>query len=118
MADKDPCLIGSQITIKGSVSGNQDLVVAGRIEGKVSLQNRLTVEEAGTVEADIEVVDADVLGEVRGDVVASRSAVLHPTAKVIGNIRAGRVVIEDGARFEGTIEMDVELPPGLKAEQA
>jgi cytoskeletal protein CcmA (bactofilin family) len=114
MADKEPCLIGSKITIRGQVSGNQDLVVEGRIEGRVALDNRLTVEESGVVEADLEVADASFKGEVRGDLVASRSAVLHPTARVVGNIRSPRLVIEEGARFSGSVDMDVELPPGVR----
>jgi cytoskeletal protein CcmA (bactofilin family) len=118
MADKEPCLIGSKITIRGQVSGNQDLVVEGRIEGRVSLENRLTVEESGTIEADLEVVDASFKGEVRGDITASRSAVLHPTARVTGNIRAPRLVIEEGARFSGSVEMDVELPAGVRPPSA
>jgi len=118
MADKEPCLIGSKITIRGQVSGNQDLVVEGRIEGRVSLENRLTVEESGTIEADLEVVDASFKGEVRGDITASRSAVLHPTARVIGNIRAPRLVIEEGARFSGSVEMEVELPAGVRSPSA
>jgi cytoskeletal protein CcmA (bactofilin family) len=118
MADKEPCLIGSKITIRGQVSGNQDLVVEGRIEGRVSLENRLTVEESGSIEADLEVVDASFKGEVKGDVTASRSMVLHPTARVIGNIRAPRLVIEEGARFSGSVEMEVELPAGVRSPSA
>jgi cytoskeletal protein CcmA (bactofilin family) len=118
MADKEPCLIGSKITIRGQVSGNQDLVVEGRIEGRVALDNRLTVEESGTVEADLEVADAAVKGEVRGDMVASRSAVLHPTARMVGNIRAPRLVIEEGARFSGSVDMDVDLPAGVRSSAA
>jgi cytoskeletal protein CcmA (bactofilin family) len=118
MADKEPCLIGSKIIIRGQVSGNQDLIVEGRIEGRVSLENRLTVEESGSIEADLEVMDASFKGEVRGDVTASRSAVLHPTARVVGNIRAPRLVIEEGARFSGSVEMDVELPAGVRGPSA
>jgi len=53
------------------------------------------------------VTQVTVKGEVRGDVVAARSAVLHATARVRGN-RAPQIVIEDGAKFSGTIEMEVE----------
>ena len=55
------------------------------------------------------------LETARGDVVAPRSAVLHATARVAGKLRAPQIVIEDGAKFSGTIEMEVELPAGIKA---
>jgi cytoskeletal protein CcmA (bactofilin family) len=113
MADKEPCFIGSKVTVKGSISGNQDLVVHGRIEGRVGLDNRFTVEEDGSVAADVEVSEATVKGELRGDVVASKAATLHSGARVVGSIRAPRLVIEEGARFSGNIEMDVELPAGV-----
>jgi cytoskeletal protein CcmA (bactofilin family) len=118
MPEKEPCLIGSKVTVKGSISGNQELVVHGRVEGRVGLENRLTVEEDGSVQADIEVIEATVRGEVRGEVVASKVAFLHSTARVAGTLRAPRIVIEEGARFSGNIEMDVELPAGVKAGNA
>ena len=118
MADKEPCLIGSKITIRGQVSGNQELIVEGRIEGRVALENRMTVEESGTIEADLEVVDASFKGEVRGDITASCSAILHSSARVFGNIRTPRLVIEEGARFSGTVEMEVDLPAGVRAPGA
>ena len=115
MADREACLIGSKITIRGQVSGSQDLIVEGRIEGSVALENRFTVEETGSVEADLQVAEAALKGEVRGDLVASRSAVLHPTARVVGNIRAPRLIIEEGAHFSGNVDMEVELPAGVRA---
>jgi cytoskeletal protein CcmA (bactofilin family) len=118
MAEKEPCLIGSKVTVKGSISGNQDLIVHGRVEGRVGLENRLTVEEDGSVQAEVEVLEATVKGELKGEVVASKAAILLPTARMVGNIRAPRVVIEEGARFSGNIEMDVELPAGVKEKRA
>src|SRR2546430_15276591 len=93
MAEKEPCLIGSKITIRGQVSGSQDLVVEGRIEGRVALENRLTVEESGSVEAGLEVADAAVRGEVNGDLVASRSAGVAAAAAGGGDIRAAGLAI-------------------------
>jgi cytoskeletal protein CcmA (bactofilin family) len=114
MAEKEPCLIGAKVTVKGNISGNQDLVVLGRVEGRVGIDTRLTVEEGGLVAADVDVAEATVCGELRGEVIASKAAVLHNTARVVGSLRAPRIVIEDGARFSGHIEMDVELPEGVK----
>jgi cytoskeletal protein CcmA (bactofilin family) len=113
MASEDPCFIGSKTTVRGSVSGKQDLVVEGRIEGQVSLESHLTVEASATVEADVEATVATVRGQLRGPVVATRSIILEATAKVAGKIKAPAILIEDGARFSGEIEMDVELPAGV-----
>lgn len=112
MADH-PCIIGSQITIQGNLSGAEDLVVEGRIEGTIKLSNHLTVEAAGVVEADLEVEDLTVHGTVQGDIHASRSITITTGARVVGNIRAPRIIIEDGARFRGRVEMDVDLPADL-----
>ena len=113
MASEDPCFIGSKTTIRGQVSGKQDLVVEGRIEGHVRLESQLTVEESATVEADVEATIATLRGEVRGPVTATRSALLAATARVVGKVKAPSITIEDGARFSGEIEMDVELPAGV-----
>ena len=109
MADQ-VCIIGKQITISGKLSGTEDLIIEGRVEGAVKLSNHLTVEGSGVVEADIEVEDLTVNGAIHGDIQASRSISINEGAKVEGNIRAPRIIIEDGARFKGRVEMDVELP--------
>ncbi len=108
-----PCIIGRNITIRGNLTGNEDLVVEGRIEGTIRLGNHLTIETTGVVEADVEVEDLTVRGELKGDMVAHSSVTINSGARVVGNIRAPRVIIEDGARFKGNIEMDVALPEGL-----
>ncbi len=115
MANEGPCVIGRAITIRGNLSGSEDLLVEGRIEGTVSLKNHLSIEETGVVEADIDVEDLTVRGEMKGDVNAAQSVSINTNARVVSNIRAPRVIIEDGARFRGHIDMDVELPEGITA---
>ncbi|HEY3358174.1 MAG TPA: polymer-forming cytoskeletal protein [Polyangia bacterium] len=115
MAAGGPCIIGKQITIRGNLSGSEDLIVEGRIEGTVALKNHLTLEESGVMEADIDVADVTINGQMRGDIVAAGSVSINASAKMAGNIRAPRIIIEDGARFKGSIEMDVELPEDVKA---
>jgi cytoskeletal protein CcmA (bactofilin family) len=112
MADQ-PCIIGKNITIRGNLTGAEDLVVEGRIEGTVTLSHHLTVQSSGIVAADLEVEDLTVNGSVQGEIRASRSVSITADAKVVGNIRAPRIIIEDGARFKGRVEMDVALPAGL-----
>jgi cytoskeletal protein CcmA (bactofilin family) len=112
MADQ-VCIIGKNITIRGNLSGAEDLIVEGRIEGTVKLSNHLTVETSGVVEADLEIEDLTVNGAVHGDIVATRSITISAGARIEGNIRAPRIIIEDGARFRGRVDMDVELPEEL-----
>ena len=81
MASDEPCLIASKSAVRGQISGKQDLIVEGRVEGRIGLESHLTIEESGSVEADMEVSQVTVKGEARGDVVAARSAVLHATAR-------------------------------------
>ncbi|HWB81294.1 MAG TPA: polymer-forming cytoskeletal protein [Nannocystaceae bacterium] len=107
------CVLGPQITVRGSLSGEEDLVVEGRLEGSVALAGHLVVAQGGVVEADLDVASVEVHGEVRGDIVASRSITIERGAQVAGNVRAPRVIIHDGARFDGAVEMDVQLPDGL-----
>ena len=107
------CIIGRGIQVRGNLSGSGDLIVEGRIEGHVQLEDHFRVEESGTVVADVETREATVNGTMSGNVTASDRVSISNSATVIGDIRAPRVVLEDGARFRGTIEMDVPLPDDL-----
>jgi cytoskeletal protein CcmA (bactofilin family) len=107
------CVIGPRIVVRGSLSGEEDLVVEGRVEGRVTLVGHLVVAPGGIALADIDASSVEVRGEVRGDIVASRSITIERGAVVAGNVRAPRVMIHDGAHFDGAIEMDVALPEGF-----
>jgi cytoskeletal protein CcmA (bactofilin family) len=112
---ESPCIIAKNTTVRGNLSGDEDLIVEGRIEGgSVALTKHLTVEATGVVLATIEVEDLAVHGVVRGEIRAARSVLLHGEARVVGNITAGRFCLEDGARFKGHVEMDVPLPRGVE----
>ncbi len=107
------CVLGQHITVRGTLTGEEDLIVEGRIEGSVSLAGHLIVAQSGVLEADLDVESVEVHGEVRGDIVASQSITIDKGANVSGNVRAPRVIIHDGAQFQGAVEMDVDLPEGL-----
>jgi cytoskeletal protein CcmA (bactofilin family) len=108
-----PCLIGRQIVIRGTLAGEEDLVVEGRVEGGITLLGHLIVAEPGVVEANLDVDSVEIHGEVVGDIVAARSITIERGARVQGNARAPRVIIHDGALFRGSVEMDVTLPDAL-----
>lgn len=113
MSGETPCVIGKDIQIKGELSGSEDLVVEGRVEGHIALQNHLTVEATGQLVAEITTQSMEVHGEVSGNIQAQETVSINADSKVLADIKAPRVIIEDGARFKGRVEMDVELPSDI-----
>jgi cytoskeletal protein CcmA (bactofilin family) len=104
--------IGPSITIKGDVTGDEDLVIQGRIEGTVTLKkHNVVVGPEGNVRANVDGRSVTVEGEVVGDLHGQEQVVLRTTAKVEGNIKAPRVTLEDGARFRGGIDMGEGVAP-------
>jgi cytoskeletal protein CcmA (bactofilin family) len=105
--------IGPSIFIKGDLSGEEDLVIEGRVEGKVDLkQNNVTVGKNGRVRADVFGKVVIIEGEVDGNVFAREQAILRQEGAIRGNITAPRVVLEDGSRFKGSIDMEVPKEMG------
>ena len=99
--------IGASIIIKGDLSGDEDLIIEGRVEGKVDLkQHNVTVGRSGRVKADIIGKVVTIEGEVDGNVFAREQAILRQSGAIRGNITAPRVVLEDGSRFKGSIDME------------
>jgi cytoskeletal protein CcmA (bactofilin family) len=113
MALEPPGVIGKGISIKGNLSGEGDLIIEGTVEGQISLKNHLTIEETGVVRADIEAERLTIKGEMNGNISASDRVAVLANAKVVGDIKAPVVVIEDGAGFRGSIDMEVPLPEDL-----
>ena len=98
--------IGKSIVVKGELSGNEDLRVEGRIEGKIDLnQNVLTVGESGKVKAQIVAKSVVVVGEVLGNVTAIEKVSIQEKGVVDGDISSPRVAIAEGAHFRGSTDM-------------
>ena len=101
-------LIGSSIVIDGEISGGEDLVILGTVKGKITLKESLYVEGSGVIEADIDTSTVEVSGNVTGNIHASDKVELKTDCKVVGDIRAPRILIADGAAFKGSVDMDVK----------
>lgn len=99
-------VIGSTIVIDGEITGDEDLVVQGTVKGRVALRQNIQVEETGVLEANVETATITILGTVTGDIQASERAELKSNCRVVGDIRAPRVLIADGASFKGNVDMD------------
>ncbi len=103
--------IGSTLTLKGDLQGEEDLVIEGRIEGKIAIkQGSVTVGEKGRVEADIEASNIQVAGVVKGNLTAAERVVLLESGRVEGNITARSVSLENGCHFKGSIDMQTDSP--------
>ncbi len=112
-------MIGKTITIKGDISGEENLVIEGTVNGTVSLKgNDLTVGQSGRVTANLAANVVRIDGEVKGDIVGVEKVVVTKTGKVQGNIVGPRVTLEDGAKFKGSIDMDPSSAERSAATQA
>ncbi len=110
-----PGLIGKGIRITGKLRGGEDLVIEGRIEGSIALEdNHLVLERSAIINANAEVKNITVRGLMNGNSVATEKVELSEEAQVEGDIKAPRLVMRDGAKFRGSVDMDVPLPAGLK----
>lgn len=108
--------IGATIVIKGDVYGDEDVVIAGEFEGSIDLPNHaLTVTESGRVRADVKANVVEIQGEVNGDVDGADKVLITRTGRMQGNIKSPRVILDDGAKFKGSIDMDPTQPQPKKA---
>jgi cytoskeletal protein CcmA (bactofilin family) len=104
----DPKLvnIGQSVQIKGELTGNEDLTIDGRVDGKIMLRDHnLTIGANGRITAEIQAKTVIVVGEVVGNITATDKVEVAPSGQVQGDLRAPRVVLADGSRFKGTIDM-------------
>lgn len=98
--------VGTGTVLTGETSFQAMLRVDGHLTGRVSSENgTLVVGSSGRVDADILVVTATIGGTVNGDIIATEKVELGRTARVLGNIQTPRLMIEDGAIFEGACSM-------------
>lgn len=113
-ARSDAAVLTRGIRIKGELTGKADLVIDGEVDGSIRLsESRLTVGQAGHIRANIEAAEIFVKGQVEGNLRGRERVVLGNSSQVIGDLEAPRVAIEDGAKFNGRVEMG----PGADARE-
>lgn len=104
-------VIGPGIHINGDISGDENLLIEGKVDGKIRLEaNQVDIGPSGCVKADIIAKVIKIAGEVRGDLTATEKVVISRSGNVHGNIVAPRMTLEDGAIFKGSIDMDPGEP--------
>jgi cytoskeletal protein CcmA (bactofilin family) len=103
---RGPAVIGKSVMIKGQIFSREDLTIDGEIDGSVELhEHRLTVGPNGKLQAGVKAREVVVLGTIHGNVEASDKIDIRKDAKLVGDIKTTRIVIEDGAYFKGSIDI-------------
>src|SRR6202453_2997609 len=114
---RGPAVIGKSVMIKGQIFSREDLTIDGEIDGSVELhEHRLTVGPNGKLQAGVKAREVVVLGTIHGNVEASDKIDIRKDAKLVGDIKTARIVIEDGAYFKGSI--DIARPEAPRAASA
>ncbi|MBM3812448.1 MAG: polymer-forming cytoskeletal protein [Acidimicrobiia bacterium] len=107
--------IGKSVIVKGQLHSREDLYIDGEVEGSVEMQeHRLTVGPNGKLTAGVKARDIVVLGTIHGNVEVGDKIEIRKDAKLVGDIKTVRIVIEDGAYFKGSI--DISRPEVSKAQ--
>ncbi len=114
--------LGKSVLVKGQIFSREDLTIDGEVEGTIELaDSRLTVGPNGKVTANIKAREIIVLGMVNGNMDVADKIDIRKEAKLVGDIRSARVVIEDGAYFKGSIDIikaDAPKPAAPKPQPA
>ena len=106
-AERTTGWLGASLRVKGEISGTEDLLIDGMVEGSIHLdERRLTVGKTAKLTADINAHDVVVYGYVKGNVRAKGRVEIKKDGYVVGNLTTAQIMIEDGADFKGTIEID------------
>jgi len=109
--------IGKAVKIVGQIYSKEDLFVDGDLEGTVeALEHKLTIGPNGTVHASVKAREVVAQGSVQGNVEAADKIEIRKDAKLVGDIKTARIIIEDGAYFKGSI--DIVKPEPAKTAAA
>ncbi len=111
--------IGKSVIIKGEILSREDLYLDGEVQGTVDVpEHRLTIGPHAKLQAGVRAREVVVLGAVNGDVEATEKIDIRKEARLIGNIKTGGIIIEDGAYFKGSIDIVRPAESGKPAAQA
>jgi cytoskeletal protein CcmA (bactofilin family) len=101
---------GPNVTIDGTVSGSEPVLIEGTVRGKINLSGELRIGTKARVEATVHAKNVTVEGKLTGDISADDRVELVATATVDGNIKAPKIVVAEGARFRGSVDMGSAKP--------
>jgi len=99
-------MIGAKVKVNGDIVSSEDLLIEGEVNGTVTLtENELVIGTSGRVKANVSAKTVRIEGEVNGDIEGKERVVICASGNVEGNVSSPRVMLEDGGRFKGSIDM-------------
>ncbi len=114
-----PATIGQSVQIKGELSAQEDLIIDGKIDGKILVHNHhLTIGPNGHITAEVHAKSVQINGAVAGNITADDRVEISPSGSVLGDITAPRVALADGSNFKGRIDMGRKGAPSTQSSTA
>lgn len=100
-------VIGEGLSIEGDLSSEEEIVIQGNVRGKVTTTDAVSVGSSSSVQADISGQSVSIAGQVTGDVTAPERVDIQAGGRLVGDVKAARFTIADGASFKGAVDMEV-----------
>jgi cytoskeletal protein CcmA (bactofilin family) len=101
-----PSFIGETMVIEADITSDEDIIIEGNVKGNISVSKTLTIGKNGKVKADITAAVVRILGEAKGNIIASDKVELLSLGRYTGNIQSQKLVVEDGAILNGNINQE------------
>jgi cytoskeletal protein CcmA (bactofilin family) len=100
-------VIGVGLNIEGDLTSEEEVVVQGNLRGKLTSSDAVSVGASSVVQADISGQSVSIAGQVVGDVTSSERVDIQAGGRLVGDVKAARFTIADGASFKGAVDMEV-----------
>lgn len=100
-------VIGEGLSIEGEISADEEVVVQGNLRGKLTSSDAISIGPSSVVQADIAGQSVSIAGQVTGDVTAPERVDIQAGGRLVGDVKASRFTIADGASFKGAVDMEV-----------
>ena len=101
---------GPRASIEGTVTGSEPVIIEGIVKGTINLSGELRIGTQARVEAKVHARNVTIEGKVNGDISADERVELIASASVDGNLKAPKIVVAEGARFRGNVDMGSAKP--------
>lgn len=98
-------LIGKGTVVNGEINAESSIRIDGKLKGKLKCKSTVTIGQSGEIDGDMEANNANVSGKIKGSVIVKQKLVLESTSALIGELKASKLIVDEGAVFDGTSHM-------------